>query len=204
VSGYAWQETIPALRTLFEGLRSYDRAPPTILSQDIPLSKEETNRRFTMWAEHAALEESRAALAGAILEQAHRAITMLSNKVEVNEAYAEKYHLKTDDQKRFCIGPERCGVPIGLIVYAGRNQHAHWEEGDLRQVSKAVFAELEAHFARVQMFDTVFTIGLVRWSASHYILDLVLKWSEFENYRDDINVLLANTHRCRTSETRAR
>jgi hypothetical protein len=49
---------------------------------------------------------------------------------------------------RFCRGRLVCGLPIGLIIYAGRNQAAHIDDQNPHEITRRVF-----HFLSVRLED---------------------------------------------------
>jgi hypothetical protein len=46
----------------------------------------------------------------------------------------------------FCIGRECYGIPLGLLIYAGRNQYCHWDDEEPHEVTRNVFYALSDAF----------------------------------------------------------
>lgn len=91
---------------------------------------------------------------------------------------------------RFCIGDERLGVPIGLIVYAGRNHNSHWEEKPAK-ITKRVFASLSDGVANDPLCDLAFDLGNPTISLyADAILYIALGWHSYDVYLEGMRRLL--------------
>jgi hypothetical protein len=190
------EDTAIAVRHLFDGLgafrvplpdlRQYDRDGIFVLPPEVG---KENLRLFVRWQ---AMETARASLAGAVLEVAYQAINILS----VNESVPSSCSGLTLGKlgRKFCIGREVAKLPLGLIIFAGRNQYAHWEEGTLGMpLNMQVFSALEREVYHDQNWDLAFTLEAGELKpVSHWILARALGWKEFNDYkRDMLNMLQA-------------
>jgi hypothetical protein len=80
---------------------------------------------------------SEALLAGLILQSAYTAIRLYSPPRPIPEEWIQ-FIKPSHPAARFCTCQLKHKIPTGLIIYAGRNQSAHWDEPP-RQPTKRVF-----------------------------------------------------------------
>ncbi|HKU19277.1 MAG TPA: hypothetical protein VJP80_08550 [Candidatus Saccharimonadales bacterium] len=199
------------MRKLFEGMDSYVELLPqplvprlTTSSLDLaPLSV-----KFEAWAEKnsEAITASRQAqekfiaesfalstLCGSVLQVAYKAVELFSsNKIIPTDLS----HIvsKGSTAEPFCCGRRINNVPLGLIIYAGRNQHMHFRKADLRNPSMSVLNLLASNFAdqtgspvQDPAFDQK-SPGLV--SLAHNITALI-GWRSYDAYTKDMRNLLS-------------
>ncbi len=200
--------TESAMRKLFDGIDSYIsiiQIPPvfgTCYSDQVDF-----DAKYATWAEEHAdeiesakqanqeyFEESfaLAILCGSALQVAAKAIECYSSNEEVPQQDFSSMIATASKTARFCIGREIRGVPLGLIIYAGRNQHIHFEDAHLREPSLSVFKKLaENQFNGITYTDPAFDLtndDLVSFSSN--IISLI-GWRDFDSYRNDICKLLS-------------
>jgi hypothetical protein len=92
---------------------------------------------------------------------------------------------------RFCTGRERYGVPTGLIVYAGRNQYAHWDEKEPHKATRRVFSALDHSFSDNPFSDLAFDLGnpTINIYAGEVLLT-ALGWTTYDTYLAEMKELL--------------
>lgn len=198
-----------ATRGLFEILRKYrndqNSAYVEVFSakdcEDLNSSKEKLEAIIT----------AKNVIAGSILHIAYAAIDAYSICAEKPESVKFLEHeLKTllaDNEctarevrgkklqevcfrKKFCVGRKIGDFPIGLIIFAGRNQYNHFKEERLSPENELIFNYLDATCAP-QPNDTSFNIYEGRPLHSYSILQ-VLKWIDigtedaFDRYQRDM------------------
>jgi hypothetical protein len=79
-------------------------------------------------------------LSGALLQIAAGGIRMYSLNQFVPQSVST---LNLGESLRaYCVGRLVRGVPLGLIVYAGRNQYNHFDDDALREPNSAIFERL--------------------------------------------------------------
>jgi hypothetical protein len=185
-------DTAIAVRHLFDGLTSYEVPLPSLRDYEIDpggpivMPREVGARYLKALSAGLALETARNVLAGGILEVAFQAINLLGPKPHDCPSIHTKM---SDKQRRYCVGREVFGMPIGLIIYAGRNQYAHWDSGEnLCPLNMEVLNTLTCHFWKDQMHDLAFDVGLSgSRPLAFLIVRLALRWQIFEDYAKDIN-----------------
>ena len=129
-------------------------------------------------------------LAGLILQSAHMAIKLYSPPHPIPNEWQE-FIKPESDIARFCVGKLKHGVPIGLIVYAGRNQFAHWDELP-HKVTNRVFQLLADAFDTDQLWDMVFELetGVAASFCAGPVLFLALEWKSYDIYLAEMTEML--------------
>ncbi len=135
-----------------------------------------------------------ATLCGSVLQIAAKAIECYSvvDKVPVD---CEGLLTKKNDKKfrPFCIGRRVHDVPIGLVIYAGRNQATHFNEEKLSDANIEIFRRLCAGnplLAKKGLHDSAF--DLVGSNMTNFASNItaLLGWRSFEAYDADMRALL--------------
>ncbi len=196
------QQTEHAVRHFYAGLESCWSVYQDALSHwDIskinqpltPENRAELNKYLELVGKYFDLKFSEATFAGSILQVATIGIRYFSR----NEAVPDlcKEIIKGNKAALpYCIGKELYGLPIGLIVYAGRNQYNHWGE-DLHPVTQKVFAALTNAFYHDMFADLVF--DLANPSITIYsgeVLLTALQWTTYDVYEGEMSALLLAPH----------
>jgi hypothetical protein len=199
--------TESAVRKLFEGIESYTELlrpirDTTFVGDQIDPAKFQVE--YEAWAKKnaAALDASMAAqrayseqafamatLCGSVLQVAAKAIECYSSNQAVPSSLQS---IVGDSQsaKPFCIGREVRAVPIGLIIFAGRNQHTHFNEPKLNKVNVAVFERLAVLPEVATVKDPALDLDnpLLESYASN--ITFILGWRSYDTYAADLGSLL--------------
>lgn len=201
------ERTETAVRKLFEGIASYTNVLSAIRGTTFvsgELDPVAFQVQYEAWAKEnaAALAASAAAqrefseqafamatLCGAVLQVAAKGIECYSKNALVPPGMREVVG-SSRKAVPFCIGREVRGVPIGLIIYAGRNQHMHFNEPSLNAVNEAVFAKLAVLPQHQYITDPALDLAnpLLQSYASN--IAFILGWRSYEAYASDIRSLL--------------
>ncbi|MBD2536023.1 hypothetical protein H6G97_44560 [Nostoc flagelliforme FACHB-838] len=139
-----------------------------------------------------------AALCGSLLQIASMGIQLFSTNEEIAEDLPEilRSVIKPKSKvARFCIGRRVRNVPIGLIIYAGRNQFNHIDEEKLSGVNTTIFNLIASYYDEQDQFfrDLAFDIEsrlIINFSTN--ILGLI-GWKSYESYDSDMRSLLIGT-----------
>lgn len=126
-------KTESAFRVLLEGIDDYVDILRAVRHDDRVEKQHEAQTKFS--AELFAL----ATLAGGMLQISFTGIEWFSTNTEAPRNWS---HVTRKKQLQFCIGPQILGVPIGLVIYAGRNQYAHMNEAELMPLNTEVFSTM--------------------------------------------------------------
>jgi hypothetical protein len=204
------KRTASAVRKLFEGIDEYTgilrrHGPPVFTSKygdeesfqknyEAWLVENDANIQKRRQAEREYLSETFAQgiLCGALLQVAAKAIECYSENESIPEDWAEVIR-PNNKAVRFCIGRKTRDVPLGLIIYAARNQHTHFEDEELREPNQEVFRRLaERHgITTNQPFaDPAFDLknkSLVSFASNCTAL---MGWRDYTSYEADIRALL--------------
>ncbi|UCD86996.1 MAG: hypothetical protein JSV01_04300 [Desulfobacterales bacterium] len=137
---------------------------------------------------------SEGVLCGAILQVAASGILRFSKNATLPPSCRDLFKgIKLKErQLKFCIGQERYGVPEGLIIYAGRNQYAHWEEEKLRdKLNVRIFDKLNSAFQKHTFMDLAFDLSnpTIHIYADFLLLG-VLEWKTYGAYLRGMKELL--------------
>lgn len=144
----------------------------------------EAQRQF--FAEKHAL----ATLCGSILQIASMAIRLYSENKSIPPEFAAC--IKTNKNAiRHCIGRRVRDVPIGLLIYAGRNHYNHLEGGKLHEPNLTIFDKLATnHKYGIGIRDPAFDLqGNVGWNLPSNVTS-ILGWRSYESYERDMVQLL--------------
>lgn len=137
------------------------------------------------------------AVSGSILHIACKAVELFSTSTELDSKYSHLLSGCTTNLKKkaskFCLGRDIRGIPLGLVILAGRNQYNHIEAGsDLDPLNKNVFEALATtHDYGQDILNPAFDLdneGLVSYSSN---IRGVIGWNSYESYISDINDLLS-------------
>lgn len=206
--------TESATRKLLDGIESYvsvlKRAPPPVFMDSFAtdmdhrvafeqwLTENEEQVRLSLKAQREYSAESFAlsTLSGCLLQVAAMGIQWFSKNTTVPPNFADviKPSLKS---AAFCIGRRIRTVPIGLIIYAGRNQFAHLDETVLRDPSTTVFERLareHGYPSDTPFSDPAFDLAneqLVNFSSN---LISLMGWRSYDDYASDMSALLGVPH----------
>lgn len=141
-------------------------------------------------AERAFLSEkyALAALCGSLLQIAAMAIRLYSKNKVVPPEFSD---VMKPVAVPYCIGRQVRRVPLGLVIYAGRNQYNHVEDDHLREPSSTVFEWLATnHGYGDGIRDPAFDLrARLVWNYASNVTSLI-GWREYESYESDIQSLL--------------
>ncbi len=90
---------------------------------------------------------------------------------------------------KFCIGRMCEDIPIGLIIYAGRNQAIHFGDDKLNLVSRKVFDKLSKRYNPTQnKWYRRDEFDLDNPKVTNYAANIthLLEWDDYDSYKNDI------------------
>lgn len=202
------EKTKSAVTKILEGIDSYLK----ILSEPQPVYEgdygDTLNERpaYTNWmaANKPAIQSSfkaqrkfsaesfaLATLCGSLLQIAYMGIQWFSENKENSEDLPEALCLLITPKNKlakFCIGRRVRKVPIGLVIYAGRNQFNHMDGEKLSKLNTTIFDLLASNYAEDK--DPAFNLKNKRLTNfSHNIIGL-LGWENYEVYYLDMHSLI--------------
>ena len=216
IQGYL-EQTESAVRKLFEGLSEYHKLVLRSVSP-MYLGKEgDTENKtpaYQEWSEknqneiqisRKAMQDSfaerfaYATLAGSLLQIAAMGIQLFSQNESIPEDLPEdiKRHIKTSAKKspvkKFCIGRKICDIPIGLIIYAGRNQYNHIDAKKLNEVNTKIF-DLISKRVNEDYSDPCFDLinPEIKTEVINFAGNIIglLEWDHYEQYHADMLQML--------------
>lgn len=131
-------------------------------------------------------------LCGALLQVAAKAIECYSENEAIPEGWSE-FIRPNNKSVRFCIGRKIRGVPLGLVIYAARNQHTHFEDSKLREPNSEVFRRLaENHGLKSEEPFVDPDFDLVNKRLITYASNCIniMSWRNYSYYEADIRALI--------------
>jgi len=136
-----------------------------------------------------------ATLCGSLLQIAAMGLQWFSENEEIPEDLPKALHSSLKPKTvKFCIGRRVSNVPIGLIIYAGRNQFNHMDDKELRESSRTIFNLLAHNYTgaterspRDPAFDLENGV-LINFSSN---ITGLLEWRNYESYYSDMKSLIA-------------
>ena len=201
-------KTESAVRLLFDGIASYSRLipdykPAIFVSSEIDESdfevaysdwrlKNASALAATTEAERKYLAESFAldTLCGAVFQVADKAIEVYSDSTQVPSEWTNSISPNT---AKYCRGRLVRTVPLGLVIYAARNKHAHYNEGSLRPLSSAVFERLatEHEYPKSEVrCDPAFDLTNPKIETCAHNVMTLIGWATYEIYASDLATLV--------------
>lgn len=125
-----------------------------------------------------------AVLCGAVLEVACKAIELFSDNTEVPPEVSQL--VGQARWRRFAIGRPVKGVPSGLAIYAGRNQHVHFNEEQLRRVNREIFDAMARHGMQEGFKDPGMDLDRYRGESIAANVIYLLGWFDLNAYEGDM------------------
>jgi len=195
------EQSRPAVQHLFNGLNEYDslRIPSISDYFDetglLKMTKEKNEEFLKAYGQHFALEFSRASLAGSVLQIAYIGVKRNSQDPPIGPECSKFDVAPGTTAAAFCLGRNIKGIPEGLLIFAGRIQYNHWEEGEPdRSVAQKVFRELVHIYYNDQNFDMAYVLDYPSpRPVTHYIVRLELGWKTYDDYESSMRSMLAKT-----------
>lgn len=198
--------TESATKKLFEGIESYisiwrEVETPVFVAEYS--TEAEFRERAALWAEQnrlaidAKIEAqeryidelfAQSTLCGAVLQIAAMGIKKYSSNSVIPEEFRELP--KIERAKKYCIGRKIKNVPIGLIIFAGRNQYNHLDENSLHEPSNAIFRTIAtvgpSKFVKKPFLDPCFDITNPTLDNYASNITALLGWRAYKSYESDM------------------
>ena len=188
------EKTESATRKLFEGIDSYLEVIRRLAKYDVWVRENETDIAASLKAQRDFVAESfaHATLCGAVLQVAHKALECYSTNTAVAAEWTSLIRQGTTAVP-FCCGRLVRGVPLGLVIYAARNQHAHFDDDELRDPNLSIFNRLATNHgiaSPTPFRDPVFDLEHPRLVSFASNVTGLIEWRSYAAYENDIRVLL--------------
>jgi hypothetical protein len=144
----------------------------------------ESQRRYS--AERFAM----ATLCGAVIQVAQKGLEVHSINRQVPEGLPDCIRGKL---ARYCVGTSVRSIPRGLIIYAARNQHFHFNDPELGKPSREVFDRLALNHGSVAhagQKDPAFDVGKHSGSSLAAAVVHLIGWRDYSAYESDMRSML--------------
>jgi hypothetical protein len=190
--------TEPAVRHFFRSIDEYDAMPlPNIydyVGDDgiVRMTDTQYKEYMKQTTEFMDLHLARAIVAGSILQVAYTAIRLHSTNTRIPDEAAAIGVTEGHASVAFSIGRLIHEIPIGLIIYAGRIQYNHWEDGEpWNKVAREILREVYLVHSSNPLFDLAYDLEFPSPKpVSHYLMRLELKWHGYSEFKSDILEML--------------
>ena len=151
---------------------------PEIVERSIGAQKEFHSERF-----------ARATLCGAVLELAWKGIELFSTNTQPPESVRTVVG-KSEVGAKFAIGREIKGVPIGLVIYAARNQHVHFNDSSLGRINRDIIDQMARH-GHPQVKSSELDLDRHPGESLANNMIFLLEWFDLARYERDMDALLS-------------
>ncbi|HML79349.1 hypothetical protein [Geobacter sulfurreducens] len=205
-------KTESATRKLFDGVESYlkilRKVKAPVFVHDY-VGEAEGTRLFEEWAkknekwlqayaqsqnEYIDQIFAQATLCGAILQIAAMGIRKFSSNSSIPEEL--EGIPKINSARKFCIGRIVNDTPIGLIIYAGRNQFNHMDDDEVREPTRAIFKRFgqigPSRFVKTPYQDPAFDLDNPKIMNFSSNVTALLDWRTYEAFEADMIAMLDN------------
>jgi len=135
-------------------------------------------------------------LCGSLLQIAYMGIKLYGSQHQIPEQFLDVKPKTKESKKvfeRFCYGREIRCVPIGLVVYAGRNQYNHYDSTKLSPANSKVFDMLSRKHGLPhceKIIDPSFDLSNKSLQIYTSNIIAIMKWQNNMIFFEDINHLL--------------
>ena len=129
-------------------------------------------------------------LCGAVLQVAGKALEMYGQNTIVPQDLSSFIKAK---YAKFCVGRSVRTVPLGLVIYAARNQHTHFDDKDLREPSASIFnllATAHGYGGNELVVESAFDMDNPRLLSLASNVTSLMGWRSYANYAKDMRALL--------------
>ncbi|AMJ93859.1 hypothetical protein AVL56_05765 [Alteromonas stellipolaris] len=198
-----FQEAEHALSGLFESLEYYSalakKSIEPIHISDYPIgldllendlvNSKEIEKNMGIYQSH---QFSKHFVCGSILQFASKAIDLFSNQKEMNFEKSGLFSTFNDRTKlllsKYSVGRTDKGIPIGLIIFAGRSQYNHIEDGGkLRKYNQIIFKILCEYKSGSYFYrDPCFDLSNNLYCYSSNIVGF-LGWEKYSLFKKDMS-----------------
>jgi len=129
-------------------------------------------------------------LSGAVLQVAEKALELYGKSVSIPPEWRS---VAKPVKAKFCCGRLVRTVPLGLVIHAARNQHAHFNERPLREPNATVFERLataHGYPTPEPVRDPAFDLSNPSLSSFATNITSLIRWRTYDQYAIDMRALL--------------
>lgn len=131
-----------------------------------------------------------ATLYGAVLQIAAKALEVYSKNTNVPNHLS---NVVKPSFAKYCVGRLVRTVPLGLVVYAGRNQHTHFNDKALNKLNTSIFELLmTCHGIELEPNprDDNFDFSLPETASLATKVTWLIGWHNYDSYHTDLASML--------------
>lgn len=206
------EQTQPITRRLFDSLGEYREMLRETLSPVAVIrhtGEDDFHRKYQEWRQQPEIqeqfnhaEEARIRLdgqffsmhvaSGSIIHIAYQAIKLYSAETQFPDEYAhllEGVNHGIPTITRFAVGRDVWGIPLGLLIYAGRNQYNHMDDGEnLKRINLNIFNALARYeHEEFGYLNPAFELNNEHLDTYSTNIMSALDWDSYDAFLEDIN-----------------
>ncbi len=137
---------------------------------------------------------AQATLCGSVLQLAAKAIECYSCNTQIPKDWVS-FIRPGNKSAPFCTGKLVREVPLGLVIYAARNQHTHFNEQHLNEQNREVFRRLSTNHGygkdNLETFrDPSFDLEIPNITSFASNITRLIGWRSLTEYESDMKQLL--------------
>jgi hypothetical protein len=180
-------EGLHEIWNLYEEGRSYWNVS-RIGEPETPELTRDRKRFLELGRKYFGLKISEGILSGTILHVLHIALGKYSENEIIPDSFQDIPQIHR--ARRFAVGPLVHEMPVGLIIYAARNQWAHWMDDELREPSRTLFNRLAAQYFDDPMWDLALDLSnpTIDVYANEVLLG-VLRLTDYSQYQRAVDAI---------------
>jgi len=178
------------MRHLFEGIQYYESLLDGVIPPSHATSMDEVNRYLEVAEKYFGYSYSESTLCGSVLQVAFMGIYLFSQNTTIPDN-CTNFVKPNQKAVKFCVGRLVHNIPIGLVVYAGRNQFNHWDDESFDFPTSQVFNALLMAYYENPLFDMAYELNYPERTikANHLVLN-ELHWTSYDRYLTDMETLI--------------
>jgi hypothetical protein len=185
------KETEYAVRYAFSGIEECESLLRGVTQPSQARTEDDVKRYMERAEIYFARSFSEASLCGSILQVAFMGVFLFSENSALSTDCSDFLGPANRKAIRFCIGRRIHGIPIGLLIYAARNQFNHWDDKSFDVPTTKVFDALMLAHMNNPFFDMAYSMNYPARTvkANHVVLN-EMRWTSYEAYDADMRDLL--------------
>jgi hypothetical protein len=184
-------ETEHAVRHLFSAIDLYESLLIGVTPPSQAQNMDQVTRYLELARKYFGYSFSESTLCGSILQIAFMGVFLFPKNTVIPAHCTHLVKQACSKAIPFCIGRVVHGIPIGLIVYAGRNQFNHWDDKTFDPPTTQVFQTLRKAYYENPFFDMAYELNYPgRTIKANYLVLNELRWRTYDQYVTDMRAMI--------------
>lgn len=198
------KQTEYAVKQLFQSLKFYKNILKDVTHPGFESINKDCNNEYQKWfiknkkaikngqekvKEYLGYTDAQGIICGSILQISFMGINSFSQNSSLPSQCIEICPTQRKALK-FCIGKLICDLPIGIIIYAARNQYNHMDEETYNNVTTKVFDHIATYDTKGKYKIPFYDINnpdVINYANNILYL---FEWREYEDYYNDMKDMI--------------